>query len=314
MRKFIDLFAIVMMALLCTIWALQQIALKGAASDITTLAQVGLRSGIAALLVSIVMIASDLPLLGSKTLWKPGAVVGVLFALEFLFVAEGLRFTTATHMAVFLYTAPIFASVGLHLTLPEERLAAAQWAGVFTAFIGVLVLFLGGGTQSGEVTAAVLWGDFLGLLGGAAWGSTTVAVRTTTLSDAAPSRTLLYQLVGAFGILSLLAFCKGDFNFSLTYRAGLSLAFQGVVVCFASYLAWFWLLTKYQASQLGVLTFMTPPLGVILGILILGETIETHFVLGTLLTLSGVIAVTGYGWYRRFSYPRSVSCRVECKL
>jgi len=55
------------------------------------------------------------------SLW-PGLTVGVLFALEFLLVAEGLRHTSASHMVVFLYTAPIFAALGLHWRLPAERL------------------------------------------------------------------------------------------------------------------------------------------------------------------------------------------------
>ena len=299
MRKAVDKHAVVIMVILCTIWALQQIALKGAASEITTLAQVGIRAGIAALLVGMVMLFRGLPLLGSGGLWKPGVFVGILFALEFLFVADGLKFTSASHMAVFLYTAPLFASLGLHLTIPEERLAPAQWMGMLLAFLGILVMFLGG-KQTGELNSLTYWGDFLGLLGGAAWGSTTVVVRKTRLSDAPPTQTLFFQLFGAFVILTLLSGSKGELVFDLSYRSGISLAFQGIVVCFVSYLAWFWLLTKYQASQLGVLTFMTPPIGVVLGVLILGDTLERHFVVGTLMTLLGVVSVTGYGWYRRF--------------
>ena len=261
---------------LCTIWALQQIALKGAASDITTLAQVGIRAGVAALLVGIVMLFRGLPLLGSGGLWKPGVFVGVLFALEFLFVADGLKFTSASHMAVFLYTAPLFASLGLHLTIPEERLAPAQWMGMLLAFLGILVMFLGS-KQTGEVNSLTYWGDFLGLLGGAAWGGTTVAVRKSRLSDAPPTQTLFFQLFGAFVILTILSAFKGELTFNLSYKSGVSLAFQGVVVCFASYLTWFWLLTRYQASQLGVLTFMTPPIGILLGVAILGDRLELHF-------------------------------------
>ena len=45
-----------------------------------------------------------------------------LFSLEYLSVGEGLRYTSASHSVVFLYTAPIFAAIGLHWKLPEERL------------------------------------------------------------------------------------------------------------------------------------------------------------------------------------------------
>jgi len=47
-----------------------------------------------------------------------GGAVGILFGLQFLFVAEGLRYTSASHMSVFLYTAPIFAAIGLQFFNP----------------------------------------------------------------------------------------------------------------------------------------------------------------------------------------------------
>ena len=40
-------------------------------------------------------------------------------------------------MVVFLYTAPIFAALGLHWWLPVERLAPLQWAGIALAFTGI---------------------------------------------------------------------------------------------------------------------------------------------------------------------------------
>ena len=39
------------------------------------------------------------------------------------------------------------------------------------------------------------------------------------------------------------------------------LAFQTVVVCFASYLLWFWLMRHYPATQLAAFTLLTPVFG-----------------------------------------------------
>lgn len=296
MRKFVDGYALLIMVVLCLIWAVQQVALKGVAGQISPLTQVGIRSGVAALFLALLTVARRRSLLGAGELYKPGIVVGVLFALEFLFVGEGLKLTTASHMAVFLYTAPIFASLGLHWKLPDERLAKTQWAGILLAFFGVAVMFFAGAPQPDNFQTKMLLGDFLGLMGGFAWGCTTVVVRTTRLSDAPAEQTLFYQLVTAFALLSVLAWWKGETAFEFTPLVGWSLVFQGVVVCFLSYLTWFWLLTKYQASQLGVLTFLTPPMGVMLGVLLLGERLEVHFIVGTFFTLAGVLLVTGYGW------------------
>nr|WP_240488655.1 DMT family transporter [Labilithrix luteola] len=142
MRRPVDTFATSVMVALCLVWGLQQVAIKVAAPDVSTILQAALRSGVAATLVWLFshFVARDRWLRGVAA--GPGALVGFLFAAEFLFVAEGLRWTTASHMAVFLYTAPIFAAVGLHLTRPDERLTAPQWAGIGLAFVGIVVMFL----------------------------------------------------------------------------------------------------------------------------------------------------------------------------
>lgn len=78
----------------------------------------------------------------SKLRWRDGFLLALGFAGEFFFVAEGLRFTSAAHMSVLLYTAPLFAAVGLAIKLPEERLSVIQWGGVLLAFLGIGAAFL----------------------------------------------------------------------------------------------------------------------------------------------------------------------------
>ena len=49
--------------------------------------------------------------------------------------------------------------------------------------------------------------------------------------------------------------------------------YQIVLVAFASYLAWFWLLTRYPASHLHAFTFWTPLFGLLGGWLLLGDPV-----------------------------------------
>ena len=55
---------------------------------------------------------------------------------------------------------------------------------------------------------------------------------------------------------------------------------------------WFWLLRHYLAAPLGVFTFFTPLLSVLLGSLLLGEPVEPRFVAGSLVVLAGIATVT----------------------
>lgn len=78
----------------------------------------------------------------------------------------------------------------------------------------------------------------------------------------------------------------------------MSLLFQGVVVCFASYLAWFWLLRRYAASQVSVFSFLTPLFGVSFGVLVLGERVDPAFGIGAALVLAGITVVSAPGLRR----------------
>lgn len=285
----LDPFACGLMLLLCIVWGFQQVSIKLVEQDVAPVLQLAIRSGIAALV------------LGTITLWRegrgafgdgtllPGLGVGLLFTLEFFFISEGLVRTSASHIAVFLYTAPIFAALGLHLILPEERLSPVQWLGVLVAFGGIALAFLG---KPGNA-AGSLFGDALGICAAVAWGATTVLIRGSSLSEAAPVKTLFYQLGVAGLVLLAVAAATGRLGLIPSDRALLSLGFQVVVVALISYLGWFWLLRRYLASRLSMLSFMTPLFGVGFGVLVLGEPLDSSFIFGGLLVLGGLLLVTG---------------------
>lgn len=298
MKRSIDTTAFAVMVLLCLIWGLQQSAMKIVAGSVDPMLQIGLRSGLAAVIVL------GLSRVFLRDRWHrglflgPGLLVGVLFALEFLLVAEGLRWTTASHMAVFLYTAPIFAAIGLHVAQPDERMAAVQWVGVAITFFGVAAIFVlpelrRPGTAP---SAGMLLGDLLGLGAGLCWGMTTVVIRTTRISEAPPAQALFYQL--AIAGAAALGFCAltGRLSFEPTPPVLASLSFQTLIVCSLSFLVWFRMLQIYRSSRLGVLSFMTPVFGVASGALLLGEALSSEFLLGGALVLAGMIIVQSHEW------------------
>ena len=299
-RKALDQTASSLMIVLCMVWGLQQVILKMAASDISPLMQIALRSGLAALLLlPLVLLDQKSQLMNPKNV-KAGALVAVLFSLEFFLLAQALQLTSASHAVVLLYTAPIFVALGLHWKLPSERLTILQWTGIGIAFIGIVVTFIRP-QQIGVNTfqQQMLWGDLYALAAAIAWAATTVTVRLSSLAQAAVTQTLFYQLAGSFILLLGLAFFMGQAVVQWTPLVMGSLAFHTLIVSFASFLAWFWLLRNYLASRLGVFSFLTPLFGIIFGVWLLDENIEANFIFGTALVLLGILVVSLQGWSRK---------------
>ncbi|MCH7309075.1 DMT family transporter [Acinetobacter sp. NIPH 1852] len=299
-RKTLDARASGLMIGLCMIWGLQQVILKMAAPDISPLMQIALRSGLAAILLLPLLCLDKTAELFNRQNLKAGALVAFLFSLEFFLLAQALQWTSASHAVVLLYTAPIFVALGLHWKLPSERLSLLQWSGITLAFVGIVVTFIRGqqGTAS-LIEQQMLWGDLLALAAGIAWAATTITVRLSSLAQAAVTQTLFYQLAGSFILLFGLAVFLGQASIHFTPLVIGSLAFHTLVVSFASFLAWFWLLRNYLASRLGVFSFLTPLFGIVFGMWLLGERIEPNFVLGSILVLMGIMVVSLQGWLRK---------------
>ena len=303
-RRALDSKAASIMFVLCIIWGLQQVILKMAAPDISAVMQIALRSGLSALMVYPMIKLADGVSLWSRDYLAAGILVGVLFASEFFLVAQALRFTSASHTVVLLYTAPIFVALGLHWKLPSERLSVLQWSGIALAFFGIIIAFLFHPVGSAAASSTALWGDALALLAGILWAATTIAVRLTKLAEAPATQTLFYQLLIAFLLLFPMAFAMGQASIHWTPFAIGSLLFHTIIVSFASYLIWFWLLKEYLASRLGVFSFLTPLFGVLFGVLLLNEKIELNFIIGTVLVMLGIMVVSMQGWVQSRGFTK----------
>ncbi|MCE1272610.1 MAG: DMT family transporter [Acinetobacter sp.] len=295
-RKALDATASGLMIVLCMIWGLQQVILKMAAPDISPLMQIALRSGLAALLLLPLLYLDKTTQLLNRQNLKAGVLVALLFSLEFFLLAQALQLTSASHAVVLLYTAPIFVSLGLHWKFPSERLSTLQWVGIAIAFLGIVVTFLRVEGSHSALQQQMLWGDLLALAASIAWAATTITVRLSSLAQAAVTQTLFYQLTGSFILLFGLAVILGQETIHFTPLVLGSLAFHTLVVSFASFLAWFWLLRNYLASRLGVFSFLTPLFGMAFGVWLLGEKIELNFLIGAVLVLFGIVIVSFQGW------------------
>jgi drug/metabolite transporter (DMT)-like permease len=288
-RRALDLRASALVLLLCVIWGIQQVAIKFVASDVPPVTQLAVRFGGAAIVFGLwVGVHEGRRAFMDGTLTS-GLFLGLMFTLEFALAGTALLYTTAAHTTVFLYSAPIFTALGLQF-LPDERLDGRQWAGICAAFAGIVVAFVGPGERPG---AQVVFGDFLALLGGAAWGFSNVVLRRGRVGGAATAKTVLYQVgVAAMG-LSLLASITGQARLTLSEPAILALLFQTLIISILSYVIWFWLLRHYLTSRLMLLSLMTPLFGVLFGALLLRDQIEPRFAVGSLLVLGGILIVNG---------------------
>ena len=295
-RDRLDALAVVLLVTCSAIWGVAQVAAKVTLHDVPPLLQAAARSVGAALLLLLWSRWRALPLMTADGTGRAGLLAGALFAAEFACIFSGLQFTSASRMAVFIYLAPFFVALGMpfisrHETArpsegltPEcearrsdsERLGAVPVAGLLLAFGGVVWAFAEGFTLGAGVPRQWL-GDALGIAAAALWALTTLTLRGSRLSGALPEKALMYQLVVSGVALLLGSVLAGEpWPRAIGATELAALVFQIVVVTFASYLSWFWLVRHYPATRISAFTLLTPGFGLLAGVVLLGEPLTAR--------------------------------------
>ena len=276
-----------LLLLLCLIWGAGQVAIKLANAGVSPLYQAGLRSAGAASLLAGWSRLRGVPLLRGGALGY-AALIALLFTAEFVCIYWGFQLTTASRGVLFIYCAPFVVAVGAHFLLPGEPLRGTKFLGLAGAFAGLALAFADGLRLP---TRRQLGGDLLELAGAVLWGATTLVIKARGHGVTA-NATLFYQLAGsAVGLLALAALVGEPGVTVATPLVIGALAYQTIVVAFASYLAWFWLLGRYPAALMAAFTFWTPLFALGVAWLVLGEPVTPALVVAMALVAAGIYLV-----------------------
>ena len=280
--------AIALMLMLCFSWGFNQVAVKLALPDIPPMLQATIRSAAALPVLLIIGWLRGVRFFRNDGTLRAGLFAALLFGIEFVLIYQGLRFTSASRAAVFLYTAPFFVALGSYQVL-GERLRGSQWAGLALSFLGVALAI---GVPQPEVDAKVLLGDLMIVGGGALWAATTLVAKGTNLRFAAPEKALAYQVALSIPILGLAAAISGEVMVRLPGPLALSLViYQAIWVVGITFTLWFALVKVYSASKLSAFTFITPLFGVLASYLIMHDALTMVFGAAALLVIAGLFLV-----------------------
>ncbi len=287
----LDGLAVVLVMTCCALWGLNQVAAKVALNEIPPLMQASARSLGAALLLWLWATARGIKLWQRDGTAAAGIAAGLIFAVEFGMIFVGLQYTAASRMIVFLYVAPFVVALGMPFIVPSERLDRLQLLGLSVAFGGVVWAFYEGFVQ--PLHGELQWlGDALALGASVLWGATTLLLRASRLSTAPPEKTLLYQLAVSAVALGLASWVAGEpWPEKVGALSMWSLGFQTVIVTFASYLIWFWLLRHYPATRVSAFTLLTPVFGLLAGVILLSEPVTLRLVVALAAVAAGIALV-----------------------
>ncbi len=285
----LDAAAAAIVVVLCLSWGFNQVATKLAIHDIPPLMQATVRSIVAALIVAGWCKLRGFALFKRDGTLLAGVAAGVLFAIEFILIYQGLVYTTATRAVLFIYLAPFFVVLGSRIFLPADAFRLAQWLGLALSFTGMLVAF---GLPTPALDPRQAIGDLMMVAAALFWAATTLIIKASSLTRVSAEKVMLYQLVVSAPIMAAAAYVTGErITHAPSALALGSLAYQTIWVVSITFVIWFALIARFSANRLSAFTFLTPLFGVAAGHLVLGEPLTPAFAAAVALVAGGLLLV-----------------------
>jgi drug/metabolite transporter (DMT)-like permease len=219
------------------------------------------------------------PETGRARVWA--LVAGLCFVLDLWMWHSALHLTSAANATLLVTLAPIWVAVVSVLGL-GARLRKRFWLGVLLALAGALVLGLAKGARWGTGL-----GELLGALASLAYGAFTLALGRARRDLSAPEALFWVVLCCVVGF-GLLGWAQGEAFSGYPPRAWWALLALGVVVQVVAWRFITWGL-GHVPTNLGAMGLMTQPVAtIILGWLLLSESVRPLQGLGALLVLAGI--------------------------
>jgi drug/metabolite transporter (DMT)-like permease len=233
--------------------------------------------------------------------WRSFAVLALLNnVVPFTLIVYGQTRITSGLAAVINATTPLFTLI-IARVFAGEALGASRLAGVATGIIGVAIL-VGEGALTADIAGVV---GMLCVLGGAlSYGMSALWMRT--LRHIPPILTAGAQLICAAVLLLPMAAIVDrcwqlPWPSSLQILAVLALALLSTAV---AYILFFRISATSGPSNVMLVTLLIPLTATLLGVLVLGERLAPHQLLGGLIIASGLLVTDGrvLGWMKRWAH------------
>ncbi len=201
----------------------------------------------------------------------------------------GLARTTSGHGALLYALTPIFVFLIARARL-GERATPLKLVGIVVAFVGVLVVLLPRGAASVSGAGSPLVGDLLILAAVVAYAVFATGGKPLAERYGSVASTGLITVSGALLYLPIgLAGSNVRHLAALSATGWLAVAYLVLAASVASYVLYYWVLARVEASRVAIWSNLQPVLTAAIAWAIYGEKLTASFIAGGAMVLAGVI-------------------------
>ncbi|HEY0248432.1 MAG TPA: DMT family transporter [Gryllotalpicola sp.] len=239
-------------------------------------------------------------------LWAHMVVVGGLFcAVPFTLFAWAEQYVPSSLASIYNAATPIMTLLLTPLILRSERLGRARVIGLLIGVVGVVVL-MGPWQLIGSTGLAATVPAQIACIGATvSYGIAGLYLRRFVTGLPYDSITLsAVQLTVASGIVLVLAPFDARGAVGLDASVVLSVVALGVLGTGIAYIWYNRIVRDWGPARASTVTYLAPVVGVVLGVLVLGERVRWNEPVGGLIVILGILASQGRVRVPRRGAPR----------
>ena len=248
------------------------------------------RVGIAALVVTLFLYARGGRLPTEFDIWRKFFILGTVNNfIPFTLITWGVMYIDSGLASVLNATTPLFAVVMAHYLTSDEHMTSNRILGVLLGIVGVGFL-MGPEALHGLTSNALGQLAILGAATSYAFGGIYVRQLKGTPVSVAMSGTLIAATVVTLPVALMLEY---PLQTSMQLNTIFALFGMSVLGTAIAYRLYFHVIRTVGATNTLLVTFLVPVTALLLGVLILGESLEEHAILGMFVIFAGLLAVDG---------------------
>ncbi|MEM0949519.1 MAG: DMT family transporter [Pseudomonadota bacterium] len=277
--------------LLSVIWGASFLSIRVALDEVPVFTSVAHRVGWAALILWIVVWIRGIPLPRNPQVWGAFLVMGLLNNIvPFSLMAWGQLHIETGLTSIFNATTAIMAVLVAAAVFPDERLTPNRLAGVCIGFLGVATAIGFGALTDFDIRSlaqmAILAGAFSYALAGA-WGRTTLKGLRPELAAAGMLTASAVVIVPAAWMID------GPIRLDLTPHTIAAIGYYSAIATAFAYLLYYRVLAMAGSGNLLLCTLLIAPVAIVLGALILDETLPPRAFWGFGILALGLVILDG---------------------
>ena len=284
----------ILFGLLALIWGSSFLFIKLALEGMSPVQVVVGRLGFGALTLVIVMLVTRRRWPRDRGFWARMLVVSVLLCVvPFLLFAWAGQHIPSGLSSIYNATTPIMTMLVSLVALPDERLTAMRTLGLFIAAAGV-VLVAAPWTINFDNGPTSLLAQLACLCATLCYGLGIVAMRRLIRNRSEDATTIAtVQVVIGAAVAGLLVPFFGLAPMRLDASVIIGIVLLGALGTGVAYVWSTRVVQEWGATRASTVTYLTPIVGVVLGMLVLGERLHWNEPVGGVVVLLGVLLAQG---------------------